>query len=177
MSDVLCEAVEISKRTFFRNFAGKEDVAMAPLRDLWAGFLAGLERRATHATTVLEMLQDTLISAVEAIPDDGWAQRAVRSHRLARTTPSMGAHNLQFCDQTSRDALLILNRRLDLGDAGVRPRLALDMLVAAFHCALDTWAADPAGAHTPTLIGELRRAFAAIPDAMTMTAELRAGAD
>ncbi|MFH8295220.1 TetR/AcrR family transcriptional regulator [Streptomyces sp. NPDC018059] len=40
--DALCDAVEVSKRTFFRTFSSKEDVAMAPTQDLWAAFLEEL---------------------------------------------------------------------------------------------------------------------------------------
>ncbi|WP_280457484.1 TetR/AcrR family transcriptional regulator [Nocardia carnea] len=176
--DELCEAVEISKRTFFRNFSSKEAVAMAPLQDMWAAFLRNLEHRECRGITVLEMLQDALISTVEAIADDGWTQRAARSHRLAQDTPSMGAHNLQFCDQTSRNTLVVLRRMLDLGDdSDVRPRLALDILIAAFHCALDTWTSHPAGSTTPTLTADLRQAFAATPGALTMTAKPRIMSD
>ncbi|WP_194814810.1 TetR family transcriptional regulator [Nocardia sp. XZ_19_385] len=168
--DDLCDGVEISKRTFFRNFASKEAVAMAPLQDLWSAFLEQLERSEPRNTSLLEFLQEALVAAVRATAIDGWAHRATRSHQLAQHTPSMAAHNLQFCDQTTRSALLVLHRELDLPD-DLRPRLALDILVAAFHRALDTWTTRTTF-DTVDLLTDLHAAFAAIPGAVTMTAKI-----
>ncbi|MEV0245770.1 TetR/AcrR family transcriptional regulator [Nocardia sp. NPDC050712] len=169
--DDLCAAVEISKRTFFRNFPSKEAVAMAPLHDLWAAFLAHLDHATPATGTLLDLLQDTLVAAVRETAVDGWPRRATRSHGLARTTPALAAHNLQFCDQTTRSALDLLHRDLRLTD-DLHARLALDILVAAFHCALDTWSARTTFG-TPELIAELRAAFAAVPGALTMRVEPR----
>ncbi|GAB4585258.1 TetR family transcriptional regulator [Nocardia sp. IFM 10818] len=167
--DELCEAVEISKRTFFRNFTSKEDVAMAPLQDLWAAFLVELAER-PGSGTLLDMGQDALLAVVERMPSDGWAERARRSYRLTDSTPAMTAHNLEFCDRTTRDALRILRERFGLDiTADPRPRLALDIVIAAFRCALDTWTARPESAGAAILSADLRAAFAAIPGALTMT--------
>ncbi|WP_067545402.1 TetR/AcrR family transcriptional regulator [Nocardia crassostreae] len=168
--DELCDAVDISKRTFFRNFTSKEDVAMAPLQDLWSAFLAELAERESGGGTVLELGQGALLAVVDRMPSDGWAERARRSYRLADSTPAMTAHNLQFCDRTTRDALSILRERFGLDIAAdPRPRLAIDILVAAFHCALDTWTVRPEPADAASLSADLRTAFAAIPGALTLT--------
>ncbi len=167
--DELCDAVEVSKRTFFRTFTSKEDVAMAPLQDLWTGFLTELSAAEPGDDTLLEMLQNTVLVVVGRLPTDGWAERASRSHRLAQSTPSTAAHNLQFCDRIVRDALALLHERYDLDPAtDPRPRLALDILIAAFHCALDTWTARNNPIDTATLATDLRNAFAAVPGALAM---------
>ncbi|GAB2638571.1 TetR/AcrR family transcriptional regulator [Nocardia goodfellowii] len=166
----LCQGVEISKRTFFRTFASKEAVAMAPLQDMWSAFLDQLERGEPRPATLLEFLQEALVAAIETTATDGWAQRATRSHQLAQDTPSMAAHNLQFCDQTTRSALLVLHRQLELPD-DLRPRLALDILVAAFHRALDTWTTRTTF-ETADLLADLNAAFAAIPGAVTLSARI-----
>ncbi|UGT57473.1 TetR/AcrR family transcriptional regulator [Nocardia asteroides] len=168
--DELCDAVEVSKRTFFRTFTSKEDVAMAPLQDLWTAFLDELATADPGGGTLLTTLQDAVLAVVARMPVDGWAERAVLSHRLAHVTPSMSAHNLQFCDRTIRAALELLRERYDLDPAtDPRPRLALDILIAAFHCALETWSARSAPTDTATLTADLRDAFAAIPAALTLT--------
>ncbi|RJO70712.1 TetR family transcriptional regulator [Nocardia panacis] len=166
--DELCDTVDISKRTFFRNFTSKEDVAMAPLRDLWTAFPTELSRRDAGTEPLRLTLQNSLLAALALMPQD-WAPRAARSHRLARSTPSMSANNLQFCDNTIRDSLDTLRARYAIDPrTDQRPRLALDIVVAAFHCAIDNWIADPGDLDAATLAAHMRVVFDAIPDALTM---------
>ncbi|MEV3961227.1 TetR/AcrR family transcriptional regulator [Nocardia sp. NPDC050193] len=174
--DELCDAVEVSKRTFFRTFTSKEDVAMAPLRDMWAAFLQELETtREPHTGSLYEILQDSVLAAVERMPAPGWADRAARSHRLAQSTPSMGANNLQFCDRTVREALEILHRRFGAGlPADQRPRLALDIVVAAFHCGMEAWNDSSGERDIGGLTNHLRDAFTAAPEALVVVPDPRA---
>ncbi|MCQ4208885.1 TetR family transcriptional regulator [Streptomyces longispororuber] len=171
--DELCDSVEVSKRTFFRTFSSKEDVAMAPTQDLWAAFLDELDHAAAGpARPLVQVLHDALLRAIRRMPDDGWADRALASRRLAARTPSMDAHGLQFCDRTSRAAVEIARRRFDLADPAddLRPRLAVDLLVAAFHRALERW--TESGSH-PTAAGlaaTVEVAFAAVPESLALTA-------
>ncbi|MFI5979266.1 TetR/AcrR family transcriptional regulator [Streptomyces sp. NPDC051555] len=172
--DELCDAVDVSKRTFFRYFSSKEDVAMAPTQDLWAAFLDDLETREPGGRPLLEMLQEALSAALASMPDDGWPEQVRLGRRLAADTPSMGAHGLAFCDRTSRTALATLHRRFVFEDPGdPRPRLALDVLVAAFHCALESWTAATGAPSRTALAARLREAFAAVPGSLTLTAAPR----
>ncbi|MEU2685790.1 TetR/AcrR family transcriptional regulator [Streptomyces hygroscopicus] len=141
--DELCEEVEVSKRTFFRTFTSKEDVAMAPDQDLWRAFLEELETVDPGGRPLVELGRDALLAALERMDDEGWTRRLLLSRRLAERTPSMGAHGLQFCEATTQEALEILDRRFGLGAPGdLRPRLAVDMLIAAFRGAVAGWAAQ-----------------------------------
>ncbi|MBW8484667.1 TetR/AcrR family transcriptional regulator [Actinomadura parmotrematis] len=168
--DELCARVEVSKRTFFRYFTGKEDVASSPTQDLWTAFLAELEARpAGDGGPLLSFLGDRLLAALDAMPAEGWADRVLLSRRVAAATPSVSAHDLQFCDRTTRASLDVLHRRFAVPAApDPRPRLALDLLVAAFHHALDEWTRAP----SPTrdaLAAHLRATLAAAPGAVTLT--------
>ncbi|GLW07510.1 TetR family transcriptional regulator [Microtetraspora sp. NBRC 13810] len=168
--DELCAAVEVSKRTFFRYFDSKEDVAMAPTQDLWTAFLEDLRTWRPDGRTLLAQLQETLFTALGRMPDEGWVDRVLLTRRLAARTPSMNAHGLQFCDRTTRAAITILKERFGLADPhDLRPRLALDMLIAAFHCALEELTFQPGPANRDDLTARLRDAFAAIPGSVTMT--------
>ncbi|MFE6685099.1 TetR/AcrR family transcriptional regulator [Streptomyces sp. NPDC057743] len=171
----LCDAVEVSKRTFFRNFSSKEDVALAPTQDLWAAFLDALEECPADGRTLIALFEDALVAAIDRMDADGWAERALASRRLAGRTPSMDAHGLAFCDRTSRAALAVVERRFDLpGGGGVRSHLALDMLIAAFHRALDGWVTQPARHTRADLARRLRAACAELPGALTVQARGRA---
>lgn len=172
--DELCEEVEVSKRTFFRNFTSKEDVAMAPEQDAWRAFLEELETAEPGGLPLVELARDALLAALGRMDDEGWARRVLLSRRLAERTPAMAAHGLQFCEATTQEALEILHRRFGLGGGDdVRPRLAVDMLVAAHHCAMAGWAAQAGGAAPPTardLADRLREAVAALPGSLALTA-------
>ncbi|MEU5271976.1 TetR/AcrR family transcriptional regulator [Streptomyces hygroscopicus] len=182
--DELCEEVEVSKRTFFRTFTSKEDVAMAPDQDLWRAFLGELETAEPDGLPVVELGRDALLAALERMDDEGWTRRLLLSRRLAERTPSMGAHGLQFCEATTQQALEILHRRFGLGAPGdLRPRLAVDMLIAAFRGAVAGWVAqaeeaDGVGGASRTqgeppprhdLAARLREAIAALPESLALT--------
>ncbi|EPH44631.1 TetR family transcriptional regulator [Streptomyces aurantiacus] len=182
--DELCDAVEVSKRTFFRTFTSKEDVAMAPLHDLWTVFLDELEEARPGGGPLHELLRDVLLAALDRMPGEEWAHRVLLSRRLAARNPSMDAHGLAFCDRTGRAALDVVVRRFDLGGTPddpdhLRAHLAVDLLVAAWHRGLETWtaaatdttdAADAAGPTRPGLAAAFRRACAALPESLALTA-------
>ncbi|MDP4505777.1 TetR family transcriptional regulator [Nonomuraea turcica] len=169
--DELCEDVEVSKRTFFRNFASKEQVAFAPLEALWNGLRDDVEHVPFGRAPVLEVLQEALLAALARLDDGGaaWVTRVRLSQELAARTPSIAAYGLQYCDRTSAAVEATLRRRLSLDPDDPRPRLALDLVVAAFHAALRGWTFKP-GPHThASLATELRSVFTAIPGAVTFS--------
>lgn len=176
--DELCDAVDVSKRTFFRTFTSKEDVASAPTQDIWLTFLTELETPdpdpapALAPPPLLELMRDALLAALaRVLADDGAERRILLSRQLAGRTPSMDAHGLEFCARTTERVLEVLHRRCDLPERGdPRPRLAVDMLLAAFHLALTGWAAPPAGGD---LGGLFRESVAALPGSLTLTAPPR----
>ncbi|MCE6998582.1 TetR/AcrR family transcriptional regulator [Saccharothrix sp. S26] len=168
--DELCDRVEVSKRTFFRTFASKEEVAMAPYEDMWKAFIAELETRPVDAKrSILQVLQDAVLAAMRTMNTGDWAHRLLSCTRLAGRTPAIEAHCLYFCGVTVRAALDVLHRRFGLDPHDLRPRLALDILAAAFHRALETWADRPQDPTVEHLATDTLAAFAAIPGSLTLT--------
>ncbi|WP_435818227.1 hypothetical protein [Micromonospora matsumotoense] len=91
-----------------------------------------------------------------------WARRLLLCTQLASKTPAIEAHCLYFCAVTVRAALDVLHRRFGLASDDLRPRPALDVLVAAFHRGLETWTTRPHAATADQLATDTRAAFAAI---------------
>lgn len=168
--DELCDAVEISKRTFFRTFTSKEDVAGAPTHDLWIAFLDEIETRDPGGEPILPFLRDALLAVVGRMPAEGWTRRVLLNLRLAGQTPSLDAHCRHLCDLITRTALDILSRRFDLPPERDDPRLrlALDMAVAAFHHALERWVGGPEEPTRASLTARVRDTFSAVPGALTL---------
>lgn len=174
--DELCDEVEVSKRTFFRTFASKEEVATAPLHDLWELFLRELRVATPAGETLAEFLRGVLLTAMEGMADPDWPRRVLVSRRLAERTPSIEAHGLYFCDRTTRAALALLRERFDLPD-DLTVLLALDLLVATFHRAQEAWAAEP-GPHTREgLRRHTTAAWAALPAVLNVPVRLATAAD
>ncbi|MFI9721085.1 TetR/AcrR family transcriptional regulator [Streptomyces sp. NPDC052396] len=168
--DELCAAVEVSKRTFFRTFTGKEDVASAPLQDLWLAFLDDLRTREPDGGPLLELLEQALFAALERMTAPGWSQRVRLSRQLAERTPSMEAHDLHFCRRATLEAVELLHHRLAFDGDDLRPRLAMDLLIAGFHCALAAWTTQPDEPGREELAARMREAFAAVPGVLTVRA-------
>ncbi|MBO8192159.1 TetR/AcrR family transcriptional regulator [Streptomyces oryzae] len=176
--DALCDAVEVSKRTFFRTFDSKEEVALAPAHDLWTAFLRELETAEpgnSAESSAFALLRDTLLATIErmAAADGGWAQRVRRSRRLAAGAPSIDAHGLAFCDRTSAAVVELVRQRFELSGTrgpqeGLLLRLTVDILVAAFRQAMDTWVADPAEPDAAGLVRAAADACAAVPESLSL---------
>ncbi|EST18844.1 TetR/AcrR family transcriptional regulator [Streptomyces roseochromogenus] len=170
--DEIVDAVEVSKRTFFRTFTSKEDVALAPEKELWAAYLTDIESRPLTGEHLLGTYKDALFAALEQMTD-GWEQRFLASRSLADRTPALTAHSLRHCSEVSATIVRIVADRL----AGQSPgrtelRLLLDLMLAAWRCALETWtSSDPAQQDRAALIRHIHKAFAAIPAVAALAAQ------
>ncbi|MFE3144987.1 TetR/AcrR family transcriptional regulator [Streptomyces scopuliridis] len=143
--DDLCLQVGVSKRTFFRYFTSKEDVAMKPLQDLWLEFLRRLESEPLSRNadvTVLSVLHDTLVVSIRecADRDSDWIHLVRLALGLDAVHTSFAAHNLRFCDEAVRAALGVLAPGLGISVSDdPRLRLLLGMFLVATRDAQRTW--------------------------------------
>ncbi|MEU5950727.1 helix-turn-helix domain-containing protein [Streptomyces sp. NPDC047525] len=169
--DEIVDAVEVSKRTFFRTFPSKEDVALAPEKELWAAYAADIESRPLSGEHLLSAYEGALFAAVEQMAD-GWERRFLVSRSLADRTPALTAHSLRACSEVSEQVVRIVADRLAPHPLGrTELRLLLDLMLAAWRCALETWtASDAARQDRAALIRNVRDAFAAIPAVAALAA-------
>lgn len=170
--DEIVDAVEVSKRTFFRTFSSKEDVALAPEKELWAAYLTDIESRPLTGEHLLGAYKDALFTALEQMAD-GWERRFLASRSLADRTPALTAHSLRHCSEVSADVVRIMAERLAGQSPGdIELRLLLDLMLAAWHRALETWTSpDSVQQDRTALIQHTRKAFAAIPAVAALAAQ------
>ncbi|MCK0115582.1 TetR/AcrR family transcriptional regulator [Isoptericola sp. S6320L] len=180
--DDLCAQTDVSKRTFFRYFSSKEDVAMTPLKDMWRAFARRLAEEPMPGdadTPLLLSLSDVLAAAIreQERADGEWTRFTRASLLLDRTHSSFAAHNLQFCDHTVAEVLAILSPAPGATADEERLVLLLDMLVVASRSAQRAWlprtgpTADADG-----LIDLVRERVSVLPDSLRLkTSSVRPG--
>ena len=127
--DEIAAAVDVSQRTFFRYFAGKEDVAFAVQDMAEAHFVAAVRERPPHEAPMETLRQavlegwDGLSEAVEAVVP---VELYVRMYRTIESTPSLlAAHLLRSAATEETLARLLAEREGVDVDADPRPRLAV----------------------------------------------------
>lgn len=167
--DWLCDQAEVSKRSFFRYFEGKEDLALTPLNDVWRTLIAELDEVLARSGPLLEVLGGALIDVVERMPV-GWERHAVLSARLSGTNPVVDAAGMLVCEQFTQQVVDAIVTRLS-GASGVElsARVVCAVAVAGHRAAVDTWQSVPDAETTATradLCALLRESLAAIPAAL-----------
>jgi AcrR family transcriptional regulator len=154
--DALLEVVEVSRRTFFRNFRSKEDVALTAVKELWSAYLDVLDK-SEKSGPLNDVFRDAILVTIDRM-DEHWYHRFAGSLRLIEQSPSLDGHSLRYCAEM-QDA--IVHR---LGDPDrLELRLAIEFCVATWRCALDDWLPDCTPSELPNCV---RRAFATMDDAI-----------
>jgi AcrR family transcriptional regulator len=130
--DEIAAAVDVSQRTFFRYFAGKEDVVFFAQSLAEARFVDVLHGRPPHEAP-LEALRQTVLEGWdgigEAIEEIIPVELHLRAYRLIESTPTLFATHLRRSAEMEEKIARIIARREGLDvDADPRPRVA----VAAF---------------------------------------------
>ncbi|MFJ9850535.1 TetR family transcriptional regulator [Streptomyces sp. NPDC101150] len=163
--DEIVTAAGVSKRTFFRYFASKEDVVVQFLADMGTGIHAELAAR-----PVEERPSVSLRHAVR-VPLDacaGHSGRALRVVQLILRTPALHARFLERQAQWRDELTAELARRQGLDpDTDLYPRLAAGMALTAFDAVLQRWSGSDAAEDPAVLID---RAFAVIAPALDAVA-------
>ncbi|KJS53943.1 TetR family transcriptional regulator [Streptomyces rubellomurinus subsp. indigoferus] len=158
--DEIAACAGMSKRTFFRYFASKEDVVVQFLAGLGAGMRAELASRPAG-----EPPSAALRHAVRACVDAcaGQAERTLRVVRLILGTPALHARFLEHQAQWRDELAAELAARLGLDAAALHPRLAAGTALTAFDVVLQQWSSGD-GSEDPAALTD--RAFATLAPAL-----------
>ncbi|MFI6316631.1 TetR family transcriptional regulator [Nonomuraea sp. NPDC050556] len=159
--DEIAATAGVSKRTFFRYFASKEDVVVQFLADMGDGMRAALAARPAEERPSVA-LRHTVWVPMAACADH--SDRALRVVQLILRTPALRGRFLERQDQWREDLAAGLAQRLglDLG-TDLYPGLAAGMALAAFDAVLQRWSAS-GGAEEPSELTD--RAFALLAPAL-----------
>ena len=166
--DEIASAAGVSKRTFFRYFASKEDVVVQFLTDMGADIHRELAARPAGERPSLA-LRSALSGPLAACADH--SDRALRVVQLILRTPALHARFLERQGRWREGLAAELARRPDLGpDPGpgpeLYPELAAGMALTAFNTVLHRWS-DSDGTADPGALTE--QAFAVIAPALDGT--------
>ncbi|MFD6876488.1 MULTISPECIES: TetR family transcriptional regulator [unclassified Streptomyces] len=163
--DEIATTAGVSKRTFFRYFASKEDVVVQFLADMGAGIAAELAARppGERPSEALRHAVSVPLGACGDHPD-----RALPVVRLILRTPALRARFLERQAEWRDNLAAELARRLELDvESDLYPRLAAGMAMTAFDTALHRWSAGDGGGESrqdPAAVAE--RAFAMMAQAL-----------
>ncbi|ANB10670.1 TetR family transcriptional regulator [Streptomyces ambofaciens] len=159
--DEIVTAAGVSKRTFFRYFASKEDVVVQFLTEMGAGVCSELAARPgeERPSTALKHAVSVPLAACTDHSD-----RALRVVQLILRTPALHARFLERQAQWHSDLTSELARRQGLArDRELYPQMAAGMALTAFNAVLQRWS-DSDGAEDPAALTD--RAFAVIAPAL-----------
>lgn len=173
--DELVEHVEVSRRTFFRYYAGKEHVATAAETQLWDAYVA--EFAATELNgPVLATLHRALIAALRNMDED-WERRFVATRGLIARTPALRDHSNLTSLHTQERLVDELERKLGLNSrTDVRLRLLGELALGTWRCAARNWirverqTTRRGRSERASLIHKVDEAYDAIADTLTLAA-------
>ncbi|MEW2708891.1 TetR family transcriptional regulator [Streptomyces koyangensis] len=155
--DEIVAAAGVSKRTFFRYFASKEDVVVQFLADMGTDMCAELASRPAGEPPSTALLRTVLIPLTTC---GARSEKALPLVRLILSTPALRARFLERQAQWREGLSTELGRRLGLDAAtDLYPHLAAGMALTAFDTVLLRWT-ESEGADDPAELAE--RAFAVI---------------
>ncbi|GGT03926.1 MULTISPECIES: TetR/AcrR family transcriptional regulator [Streptomyces] len=166
--DDLCDTVEVSKRTFFRNYRSKEDVALAADSDLWSAYLDYVATLKLDGP-LLETLRVALDTTLGAMDPD-WDRRFLATRALSEGVPALQAHSLGYCQETTRAIVETVTEGARTDVDRMRLQLTVEIFVAAWHTASLQWTAQGSQGGRDTLMKLVEETFAMIPDALTCSA-------
>lgn len=139
--DDIVDPLGVSKRTFFRYFATKEDVVFAWYEELTGELCAALAVRPL-AESPFDAVCETLASLLHYYDDDPeWARAMLR---LTNETPSLLGKSYEKRAMWEHALAIELQPRLPKRGAELRANVIVGAAMAAFTRGVEAWAAGDA---------------------------------
>ncbi len=175
--DELCDSVEISKRTFFRYFASKEDVAIAAETELWDAYIDVVGASPIRGN-VLISLRKSLVTTLRAMDDD-WDHRFLVTRRIVAHTgdSSLYDHSELASLRAQRQLIDLVGSKLGVSARNdVRLRMLGEFVLSAWRCGASNWVAgrgpnaNGIRGHggLDMLVRHVEEAFVAIPESLSL---------
>jgi AcrR family transcriptional regulator len=140
--DEIVAAVEVSRRTFFRYFAGKEEVALARAREFEQRFLSTLSARPPGEAplTALRRVGAAVVAEMDEGPENGTAHAFLRMRSLIEGTPVLLAASLRNAVELERAMAAEIARREGVDpERDRRPALVVTLYHSVMRVAMDEW--------------------------------------
>ncbi|MEU6533594.1 TetR family transcriptional regulator [Streptomyces sp. NPDC046928] len=141
--DDIAGAVDVSQRTFFRYFAGKEEAALALQEMAETHFLRAVRDRPPHEAPMEALRQavldgwDTLSEVVESVAP---VEVFLRMYQVIESTPVLLAAHLRRSLETEEAIARVLAEREGVDvDADPRPRLAVAVFGGVMRLVERSW--------------------------------------
>ncbi|MDX3639559.1 TetR family transcriptional regulator [Streptomyces sp. MB09-02B] len=142
--DDIAEAVDVSQRTFFRYFAGKEEAALAVMSLTHEHFLAAVRERPAHEAP-LEAMRNAVLEGWdafgEAVDQVVPLDLHLRAYGMVESTPALLAAHLRRADEVGRQIERIIAEREGLDvETDPRPRVAVAVFAGVMRVTERLWA-------------------------------------
>ncbi|TQJ52741.1 TetR family transcriptional regulator [Streptomyces sp. NBC_00080] len=141
--DEIAAAVDVSQRTFFRYFAGKDEAALALVEMTVERFVEAVRARPQHEPP-LEALRQAVLegwySINEVVESVVPVQLYLRMYRVIESTPVLLAAHLRRSVEVEEDLARVIAEREGLDvDADPRPRLAVAVFSGVMRVTERQW--------------------------------------
>ncbi|WP_428240790.1 TetR/AcrR family transcriptional regulator [Gynuella sp.] len=177
--DELVDRVDISKRTFFRYFASKEDVAIATEAEFWEAYIDEVHDRDVQGQ-LLTFLKETLLTTLRSMDQD-WDRRFFQTRKIVAYASSSVLYDYSELAslRAQRQLIDVLGDKIGIDSReDVRFRMLGEFVLGAWRCGASNWVAGRgAGAQgirghggRDMLIRRVEEAFDAIPKTLSLTA-------
>ncbi|MDQ3946518.1 MAG: TetR family transcriptional regulator [Actinomycetota bacterium] len=150
--DDIAAAAEVSRRTFFRYFASKEDVLLSDHPRRLAELRAALAAR-PPSEPILTALRQALMSMTGTYEED--RERLLRRATLMRATPSLQARSLMLQRDWEQAVSEMVAEHLGVDAHGdLRAVVVAAAIMGATRAAFGVWLEGGGQAHLPSLVAE-----------------------